>query len=465
MTVIRWAVAMVALAAAGCSKKASEAPATAEKTAQSTVAKTDEPTLGQLPAGPVPVALPKVAAAEVRAIKTTDAFLVIAADGSRHYGRAAVGDAPYAGMPLVRGDSAFGHLFMDGSSEHWYAAEGEVNQDLDAYAELSTAAKTNVIILADAATPARVTIGRWGIENFGYRAIALAANAANTAVPYDFGGEPWSEPAELMYRVAEIADLGKAQPASVLLQITDADTTAALVGALAVLGRAGVKRVRVHRMMGWGQIPVENIVSVRGPTADDDEITDGDAATVAVAEPVVRGGLSAYGTGAALSAMQPRFRYCFEKRRAPKLRGKIQLELDVAADGTISHVKASGLDAKIASCVAGAVFDLDITPAAIEAAGHVSVAVSFNVAAPAATADPEEKVSGWWCLSIEGAGVCARYEAQCDAARSGALQVAGAMKGEMSVTECTQQATAWTANNKDYFPTQKECGRKCRAVK
>ncbi len=458
---------MLVLVVVGCSGKASE-PAPAPKHVGSDDVRPSEPTLGELPAGPVPVKLTEVAPGLLRTIHSIEGFVVIEPAGAIRYGRATVGATPFVGFALDRSDSAFAHLFMDDGSDHAYRPPGEVVQDLDAYGTLSRASKTDVLLLADASAPARLTL-RYGIEAFGYRSIALAATAANLAAPYQFGGEPWTpweQRADVTMRVDRIQSLGTAHPRSVLLQFTDASTTAELIVALAALGAAGVERVRVHRMMGWGPIPPEDIVWVRGATADDDQITDGDPATVDSTEPKVSGGVDAYGTRAALTGVRPRFRYCFEKRGLPKLRGKVQLDFDVAADGAISGAKAKGLDAKIAACVAGAVFDLDITSLSVHGPGHASTTVSFNIPeAPPVAAEPAAPPSGWWCWSADDIGICARYEEQCNASRYGAKQVADAMKDSMRVSDCAEQPTAWTSNNKIYHPSKATCGAKCRSVR
>jgi hypothetical protein len=287
---------------------------------------------------------------------------VIDTHGSRHEGLEISGPSPYEGTALARGIAV---------STNPERTEDFIESDRDAFGALSRDTKTDVLILADAAAPARVTL-RDGIEAYGWRKIALAANAANTAALYRFGEAPWTDYAELALRIDHIDELAGQHPHSVLLDVPDDAKTAHLIAALGALSQAGVERVQLHRMMGWGALGPSKKVHVADPA---DLI--GDSRALEIGDPRVDGGLSARGVSSALQGYERRFGYCFEARDRPQLHGSVQLAFDVTAGGDIRHTRATGLDAKIASCVAGAVFDLDIAPAAVQGGGHARVSIAF----------------------------------------------------------------------------------------
>jgi len=154
-------------------------------------------------------------------------------------------------------------------------------------------------------------------------------------------------------------------------------------------------------------------------------------------------------------------------RDKPRLHGTIKLAFDVGADGAITGIKATGLDPKIAGCVAGAVFDLDITPPSVHGAGHATTQITFTPEIVATTdptqSSPPPPPSGFWCWSDTDVGLCARFEEQCQAALDGYTRTGAAIGEGTKATPCTAQRTAWT--NGEYFkPTKKLCGRGCKQV-
>src|SRR5262249_24606614 len=139
---------------------------------------------------------------------------------------------------------------------------------------------------------------------------------------------------------------------------------------------------------------------------------------------------------------------------------KLELAFDVATDGAIGNAAATGLDRAIESCVAGAVFDLEILPRDIKEPMHVTVTITF--ARAETTAAKPEPVSGFYCWTHQDgkSGVCGREEAQCKAFIFG-FNDTGARIGEPSTTTtCAFQKTAWElVPTGHYLPTRELCMR------
>jgi hypothetical protein len=425
-----------------------------------------------LPGGPVPVALPALDAAQRRTLSHAGGYLTIDAHGVVRWGLDMTGAKPFVGQVLERDDSAFGQLFPypdeRGHEHHAFRSDYVVEPDADVFVELTHDAATEVLILADAEAPARITMRR-ALAAFGRHASTLATGAANTAVLYRSGAEPWTSPdtdPHLVLHVDKLGALAEQHPERVVLELDDDTTTGALVTALGVLGAAGVERVRLHRMMGWGGVPPSEVVQLGDAPADDDWFSS-DGPDISVSSATVEGGLEAAGVDSALRAWNARFRYCIETRRRPTLHGDIKISFDVAADGTISHVKATGLDPKIDSCIAGALFDLDITPLSIHGAGHATAAIAatpHDVPTPQGEL-PKPTPSGYWCWTDGDVGLCAHLQEECEVALD-AYSRTGASLGEpVHATPCKAQRTAWTSDGEHWQPTKKLCGRGCKQAR
>lgn len=399
-----------------------------------------------LPAGPVPVALPKIDAKRLRVLTSVKEFVVLDSGGSIRWGKPASGPTPWTGEPVERSRNI-------GDAIHY---------DLDSYGKLSRDASATAVILADSATPARITLVD-GIQAYPYKPVALAASAANLAVPYQFGDDPWSnweQHADLIVRVDRL-ELGAQKPRTVLLQFTDATTTGELLTALAAIAETGAERVRLHRMMGWGEIGPSDIVWVHGPESDDDEITPGPPAKVAIAQVRVDDTLTASSVETALTSATPRFRYCYEKGpgRRP---GSLELSFDVSADGTITNATAKGFNRALDSCVAGALFDARVPTGGVKAAGHATASVTFDQVAGNASAAKESKpITGFWCWTHQNGkrGMCARDNEECEASSRSFNQLAPATRETPNTNACKAQKSAWEASSPNTltYPTKALC--------
>ncbi|HEX5059578.1 MAG TPA: hypothetical protein VFV99_09475 [Kofleriaceae bacterium] len=424
--------------------------------------KKEKPTDVALTAGPVPVTLAKLDAKRLRPITSIKEFVIIDPKGALSVGAPKAGAPPWVGEPADR----------------WHDRTGFLEYDLDSFGTLSRDSSATALILADATTPARLTLTS-GIQAYGYKPVALAAGAANTAVLYQFGGEPWADwdkRADLTLRTDQLDKLAGQKPHTVLLQFTDATTTGELLEALTAVAETGAEQVRLHRMMGWGAIAPADIVWVRNAVADDDIITEGEPATVTIAEAKVDGKVKAESVGTAMSSASPRFRYCYEKSGAKKP-GKLELSFDVAQDGSVANAAAKGINAAIESCVAGAIFDSHVPTDGVEGPAHATVPIGFGhgeeKAAAAAAAAAKNKVSGWWCwIHQDGSvGMCAREQDQCEAQLYGFNQTAESLHDVASTNECKQQKTAWETESSRPLPTQAMCkaardkGETCRPLK
>lgn len=435
--------------------------------------KPEKPSDVVLGAGPVPVKLAKLDAKRLRTITSTKEFVVIDATGALQVGQPKTGATPWAGE----------------QAEPWHNRTGEISYDLDAFGMLSHDSSTTALILADAATPARLTLTS-GIRPYGYKPVALAAGAANTAVPYQFGGDPWEDwdkHADLTLRTDQLDRLANQKPHTVMLQFTDATTTGELLDAITAVAETGAEQLRLHRMMGWGAIGPSDIVWVRSATADDDIITEGEPAKVTIGDPVVDKNVSAESIGTAMSCASPRFRYCYEKSGVTKP-GRLELSFDVAQDGAIANAVAKGINAAIESCVAGAVFDVYVPTDGIKSPGHATVPIAFGhgeaeaAQAKAAldggeqeAAKRKKKSSGWWCvIDHDGdVGLCGRDEEECDELRAAFKQVSASMgkSSEFELRDCQAQKTVWQHEHGQPKPTKAMCeadrieGETCRQLK
>jgi hypothetical protein len=310
--------------------------------------------------------------------------------------------------------------------------------------------------------PSRIAI-RDAINHFGYRRVALAAGAANTAVLYQFGGEPWQPPddtPDLTLHTDQLDKLVGQHPHRVMLELTDTTTIGELVAALAAVAATGAEKLRVHRMMGWGAIGPSEIISPRGSTAEDDEISDGEPSVVTVGDPLANGQPTAQGIKTSLMSWSPRFRYCFEKRGPAAKPGKLELAFDVGADGTISNATAKGFDAAIESCVTGAIFDLEILPRDLTGPMHVIAPITFARGEDAAAAPDPKPVTGFFCWTHEDgkSGACAREQEQCEAIVAGFNAAAAQLGDRPSAKHCVAQRTAWApAAGGNFVPTKALC--------
>src|SRR5262249_37841711 len=136
-------------------------------------------------------------AAQRRSLSHADGYLTLDAHGVVRWGLDMTGAKPFDGTVLERDDSAFGQLFPfpedRGHEHHSFRNDSVVEPDADVFAELTHDATTEVVILADTAVPARITLRR-ALTAFGRHASTLATSAANTAVLYRFGATPWTSP-------------------------------------------------------------------------------------------------------------------------------------------------------------------------------------------------------------------------------------------------------------------------------
>jgi hypothetical protein len=411
----------------------------------------------------VSVTLTKIDAKRLRPITSIKEFVIIDPKGALSVGTPKTGAPPWVGEP----------------AERWHDRTGWIQHDLDSYGTLSRESTATALILADATTPARLTLTS-GIQAYGYKPVALAAGAANTAVLYEFGGEPWKDwdkRADLTLRTDQLDRLAGQKPHTVLLQFTDATPTSELLTALTAVAETGAEQVRLHRMMGWGQIGPSDIVWVRDPVAEDDIITEGEPAKVTITEARVEGKVKADAIGTAMENASPRFRYCYEKSSVTKP-GKLELSFDVAQDGSIANAAAKGINAAIESCVAGAVFDSHVPTDGIEGPGHATVPIAFGhgeeeAADAAAAAAAKKKVSGFWCwVHQDGSvGMCGREQDECEALQSAFNQTSSALGEAAANTDCKPQRTAWETDGSRPLPTKAMCKKlatpseTCRQIK
>lgn len=447
-----WVAAVVA--GVGCSGKKPEKK------------KPPKPTEISLTAGPVPVSLTKIDAKRLRPITSIKEFVMIDPAGALTVGQ------PKEGPALWTGEHA----------DVWYSRTGELDYDYDAFATLSHDSSATALILADEKTPARLVLTS-GLHAYGYKPIALAAGAANTAVPYQFGGDPWPDVdkrADLTLRTDQLDRLANQKPHTVLLQFTDATTTGELLTAITAVAETGAEQLRLHRMMGWGLIGPSDIVWVRDPIADDDIITEGERATVTIGDAHVDGNVKPESVGTAMSSASPRFRYCYEKSGVTKP-GKLELSFDIAQNGSVANAGAKGINAAIESCVAGAIFDSHVPTDGIEGPGHATVPIGFGHGEAVASAEKETEkprkkpTSGWWCCVDQDGdvGLCGRDEEECDELRAAFKQVSATMgqSSEFELRDCKSQKTAWQHEHGEVKPSKAMCeadrieGETCRQLK
>ncbi|MBV8761562.1 MAG: hypothetical protein JO257_29980 [Deltaproteobacteria bacterium] len=460
MRILIWATLLVVGA---CGKKQDQqAPPAAKGSAH--------PAGAPLVAGPVPVSLPPLEPAQRRTLTSaSNGFLTIDAQGVVRWGLEP--KAGYAGEVLQRDDSPFAQLFPypddRGHEHHAFRSDGTVEAEVDVVGELTDDASTEVIVVADAAAPARITLRR-ALAGLQKHAVTLAGGAANTAVKYRFGVKPTQgETSDIVVHVGHLEPMPAQRPAHALLEIGDDTTTGDLVKALGVVGAAGVPEVRIHRVMGWGGVGPGSGEEV-GPMSSDDVVhAEGFADTTHLDDATVNGGLSAAGVSSSLRAWRPRFKYCYEARGMAKLHGTVKLAFDVGADGAISNAKATGLDAKVDSCVAQSVLDLDITPTAISSAGHVAVEIEYTPVG-GVDPDPDEKArarkDGYWCYVDNEVSGCERNEELCNEVRDVYTKLMTQRGMPAKPTDCKRQKTAWTSDGNSFNPTRDLCGKSCREV-
>jgi len=416
--------------------------------------------IAPLPAGPAPVTLPALDPTQRRTIAKPKGYLIIDAEGGLQWGHLGK-DAPFQRHPMKRGERAFAHV-IEGELAASFPDGTFYDMGYDSFGKLARDGSVEALVLADAATPARVAMVK-GLQAFGIHPVTLAAGDANTTVAYAFATWDDMDPvSDLTLHVDDMAPLAGEHPKRVLLEITDATTTAQLVTALGALSAAGVAQVRIHRLMGWGAIPVSEIIDVKGVSDEDDVITKGERATVEIGEPALDDHVDKKGIASALQGYATRFRYCYEKRGQPKLHGSIEVTFDIAENGDLSNKHAKGLDPKIASCVEGALFDLEIAPGAIHAAGHAKAAIAFNVRPPPEAPEPTD---GFWCVAIPAFPTCGRSQDQCELGRTFYVDQMKSHGEVVNVPPCTHQATAWTSDGQELKPTRAQCEGKCRQVR
>jgi hypothetical protein len=385
--------------------------------------------------------LANIDAKRLRVLTAVKEFVVLDSRGNVRWGQPKGGPAPWVGEP----------------AERLHGAGYSIQYDRDSYGMLAPDSLATVVILADTATPAWITLLD-GIQAYNYTPVALAAGAANLAVPYEFGGEPWREwdlHADLTVR-ADRLELGDQEPHTVLLQFTDTTTTGELLTALTRIAETGAERVRLHRMMGWGEIGPSDIVWVQGPESNDDEIIVGPPAKVTVERVRVADSLAEHRVETVLHSITPRFRYCYEKSSVVRP-GSLELSLEVAADGTIAKTTATGFDRAVDSCVAGAMFDRRM-PSGVK---DVTAVLAFARGGDEPTPKDSKPISGFWCWvhQKDRRGMCARDKEECEALISSFNQMAPA-SGESKITNgCKAQKSAWQAGglNTMTYPTKALC--------
>lgn len=381
-----------------------------------------------LPAGPVSVTLPNIDANRLRVLTRVGEFVVLDARGNLRWGKPRGGPTPWAGEPAER-PRGFG---------------ASIHYEFDSHGKLSSASSATSLILADTATPARITL-RDGIQAYSYQSVALAAGAANLAVPYEFGDEPWqdtSRHADLTVRADRFAPI-TTKPHTVLLQFTDATTTGELLTALTAIAETGAERVRLHRMMGRGEIGPGDIVWVHGPSSDDDEVRPGRPTKIIVENVRVDETLSAHEIQTALLSDLPRFRYCYEKGGFAQP-STIEVGFDVAANGTIGNVSAKGHDHALESCISGAIQDRRESLVERAGVGHAAASIVFDRVEVEARKESKRNTGFWcWVHQSRRQGMCARDQEECEALSTSFNRVAAAAGSSTNTNACNAQKTAW----------------------
>lgn len=439
---MRWLLVLVALF--GCSDKPNERKKTEVK----------------LAAGPVPVNLVIVDTKSLNTLATAKDFVVVDVRGILRFGHVVDSPTPFAGDLVERKRNTAGNIFVGG--------------DGDTFAVLARDTSAFAIVLADGGAPASATV-RDGIDVHGTRPSFLAANAGNTVVPYRFGAEPWEDDDATRVNPNRLDELPATLTDGVIVEFESSTITASLVTALVALADRGVKRVRLHRMMGWGGIPRRS-VKLKGAAADDDVFSD-DRSTVTNGEPRIEGTTTTHAILTFVNSVNTRFRYCFEMKEPPANAGTIELAFDVDTSGVATNVSAKGIDDAIASCIAGSIDrgDVLVPRDDVKTSGHVVVPLVFTRESTPKPVEPSKEGTGWWCWSgrdsIGPIGTCTRDEIECVADIDHYNEMMQKLENPEMNAICKQQKIAYEHSQTKPLPTQALCkatppkGEKCRAIK